>query len=81
MDSESLEQQTGFRNVFNGLPATRNIAHKFVMPLGHFYSPFLVETNPIKITPPLCNKCRAAINPFASRNRQARVWSCTFCSA
>lgn len=51
------------------------------MPMGHFYSPFIVPVSPIKITPPICTGCRAALNPFSVRNRQSRVWTCNFCSA
>ena len=49
------------------------------MPMGHFYSPLIVPVNPIKITPPICNKCKAALNPYSPRNRQMRTWNCSFC--
>ena len=41
IDVEEHEQNTGWRGVFLGLPATRNTAHKVMMPLGYFYSPFI----------------------------------------
>ena len=49
--------------------------------MGHFYSPFLVPVNPIKVTPPICVTCKAALNPYASKNRQTKTWNCNFCSA
>ena len=48
--------------------------------MGHFYSPFLVKTNPIKINPPICTKCGGALNTFSVRNRQSRQWTCNFCN-
>jgi hypothetical protein len=43
MNFEDFENSTGFRPVFSHLPSTRNMAQKVVMPLGIFYSPFLVQ--------------------------------------
>jgi len=51
------------------------------MPMGHFYSPFIAQVNPIKIAPPICNKCKAALNPHAAKNRQTKAWNCNFCDA
>lgn len=49
--------------------------------MGHFYSPFIVPLNPIKVSPPICSTCKAALNPYASKNRQTRTWNCNFCGA
>ncbi len=76
---EEHELNTGWRGVFHGLPATRNTAHKIIMPLGYFYSPFLPETTPVKASPILCAKCKASISPFCSKNKNTKTWVCSFC--
>lgn len=50
------------------------------MPMGHFYSPFIVQTDPIRVTAPICTKCKGALNPFSPRNRQTRSWTCIYCN-
>jgi hypothetical protein len=50
------------------------------MPMGHFYSPFMVQTDPIRVTAPICTKCKGALNPFSPRNRQTRSWTCIYCN-
>lgn len=49
------------------------------MPLGHFFSPFLAEANPIKANPALCSKCRASISSFSQKNKNTKTWVCSFC--
>lgn len=79
MNVEDFEQKTGWRGVFHCLPATRNTAHKLIMPLGYFYSPFLPEPQPLKADPQLCAKCRASITCFSSKNKNTKTWVCGFC--
>lgn len=79
INTEEFEQNTGWRGVFHGLPATRNTAHKIIMPLGYFHSPFLADTTPLKASPVYCAKCRAALNPFSTKNRNTKTWVCNFC--
>ncbi len=78
---EEFEESTGWRSVFHALPNTKNMAHKAVMPLGIFYSPFLVANNPIKSSPAFCSKCHSSICNTSIRNRQSRQWQCNFCSS
>lgn len=65
--------------MFHGIPATRNAAHKAIMPLGYFFSPFLPDAPAVKANPALCAKCRASISPFAQKNKNTKTWVCSFC--
>ena len=79
IDVEEHERNTGWRGVFHAIPATRNTAHKVMMPLGYFYSPFLAEAQTMKANPLYCVKCKASISAFSTKNRNTRSWTCTFC--
>ena len=79
MNAEEREEMTGWRGVFQCLPATRNTAQKIIMPLGYFYSPFLPGLQPIKANPSYCAKCRACINSYSQKNKNTKTWSCPFC--
>jgi len=79
MNVEEHEENTGWRPVFNCLPATRNCAQKIILPLGYFYSPFIAEAQTIKANPVLCAKCRASINVFSAKNKNTKTWVCPFC--
>ena len=79
IDVEEHERNTGWRSVFNAIPATRNLAHKAIMPLGYFYSPFLPEPQTIKASPLICAKCKASINCWSAKNKATKTWTCSFC--
>jgi phosphopantothenoylcysteine synthetase/decarboxylase len=47
--------------------------------LGYFFSPFLPSPNAIKANPHYCGKCKASISSFCQKNRNTKMWSCSFC--
>ena len=45
MDFNEIEAKTGVRAPFQHLPASKNVALKFHIPTGLFYSPFVSASN------------------------------------
>jgi hypothetical protein len=65
---------------FQYMPNNNNTALKLHIPLGFFFSPFLVESDVYQTPPPRCTKCGSIGHLYAAKNKQARKWTCTFCS-
>ena len=57
------------------------MAHKVILPLAAFYSPFTAQPNLYNSSPTLCVKCKASVNCFASRDKQQKRWVCNFCGS
>jgi ribosomal protein L40E len=58
------------------------MAQKVIMPLGVFYSPFLVQIEELKKGRfPICSKCKAAICQQSRKDRNMGKWICVFCGA
>jgi hypothetical protein len=80
MDLEEYENNTGWRPVFHCLPYDRNTAQKIIMPLAYFYSPFLADAQTVRASPAYCNKCKASISSYSTKNKNTKTWVCIFCS-
>jgi protein transport protein SEC23 len=79
MDFTDVETKTGVRAPFQHLPASKNVALKFHIPTGLFYSPFASVSNPYEASPLRCTKCMASIHLYANKNKAQRKWGCSFC--
>lgn len=79
MDFVDVETKTGVRAPFQHLPASKNVALKFHIPTGLFYSPFVSQSTLYEAAPPRCSKCMAVIHPYAVKNKNIRKWACSFC--
>ena len=80
MDFVEVETKTGVRSPFQHLPASKNVAMKFHIPTGLFYSPFVSASTAFEASPLRCTKCMASIHPYVNKNKNQRKWGCSFCA-